>query len=162
MEVFLKLQSFVNPLCGFGHVVHAVCSSRESVPLGFPCKDSLSRLCPLCRPRECGDAQGTRSLAAPSQGLSVGGSTQHGAPGMGGLYSGVSHPQSHPQAEALLSLLLPPLPPITGDRSSLLWAGSLSTSPWLLTFVLLACFSPNLLHMSSVLVSASGRTHTYH
>lgn len=59
-------------------------------------------------------------------------------------------------------LLLPPVPPITGVRSSLRWAGSLSTYPWPLPFVFLACFSPNLLHMSSVLVSASGRTHTYH
>lgn len=43
-------------------------------------------------------------------------------------------------------LLLPPVPPITGVRSSLRWAGSLSTYPWPLPFVFLACFSPNLLH----------------
>lgn len=124
--MFLKLQSFVNLLCGFDHVVRAVCSSHESVPLRFPCKDSLRWPRPLHPPLECGDAEGVRSLAAPSQGPSVGGSTQHGAPGMGGLCSGVSHPQ----AEALLSPSAPSsCPPITGVRSSLWWAGSLSTYP---------------------------------
>lgn len=64
---------------------------------------------------------------------------------------------------AVHHLRLPPCPPITAGRLSLWWAGSLSTYPCTLPFILLTHFPPiNLLLIRSVLVSASWRTHIYY